>query len=63
MFDQSVDTWVDLVTDETSLSYTVLALTQGRLYNFKIQARNSVGYGPFSDEISILAAEIPGQPL
>lgn len=56
-FDQSTDTWIELVSGITSLSYTtVTTLTQGRTYKFKISARTSVGYGPFSSVISILAA-------
>lgn len=37
-------------------------LTQGFTYAFKVQARNQVGYGDFSSEVSILAAQIPDQP-
>lgn len=37
-------------------------LTEGHTYSFKVQARNSVGYGAISDPVSILAAQIPDQP-
>jgi hypothetical protein len=34
----------------------------GTTYLFKVQARNSEGYGAFSNEVSILAAQPPDQP-
>ena len=36
-YDQSIDTWVELESSITSLSYTTsVALTQGRVYKFRI---------------------------
>ena len=39
-----------------------MPLTAGRTYNFKVEARNSVGYSGESIELGILAATVPGQP-
>jgi hypothetical protein len=41
---------------------TTVGLVKGRTYKFKVQARNSVGYSDLTDEIAILAAQIPAQP-
>jgi hypothetical protein len=44
-------------------SYTTsVALTQGRTYTFKVQARNSVGLSAFSTSLAILTATVPGKP-
>ena len=40
----------------TDTSYTATSLTPGTTYKFKVQSRNSVGYSPFSNVVSILAA-------
>lgn len=45
-----------LVSDQVQPSYTALPLVSGTTYLFKVQARNSEGYGAFSNEVSILAA-------
>jgi len=37
-------------------------LTPGNTYKFKVQSRNSVGYGQLSSEVAILAAQVPDQP-
>lgn len=49
----------------TSTTYTTsVTLTKGRTYAFKVQSRNSVGLSDFSSPpISILAAQIPAQPV
>jgi hypothetical protein len=60
MYDQSEGKWIELVNSVSSTSYTTtVALTKGRSYTFKVQARNSVGFGAFCAEITILAAQIP----
>jgi hypothetical protein len=41
---------------------TVTGLTPGVYYNFKVESRNLVNYSPYSDEIIVLAAQIPDQP-
>jgi hypothetical protein len=42
---------------------TVVVLVPGENYKFKVQARNAVGYGSFSDEVTIRAAKIPEMPI
>lgn len=59
-YDQTTDTWIELVPVLTDQTYTtVMQLSEGHTYSFKVQARNWVGYGDFSEPISILAAQIP----
>jgi titin len=41
---------------------TVISLTPGVYYDFKVEARNIVGYSDFSDSITELAAQIPDSP-
>ena len=56
---------IDVVLESTvpSTSYTATNLTPGNTYIFKVQARNSVGLSAYSNEVSILAAQVPNQPL
>lgn len=43
------------------MSYiTVISLTQGSYYKFKVEARNSVGYSALSDSVTVLCAQLPG---
>ena len=51
MLDSTVDT-----------QYTATSLIPGQTYKFKVQSRNSVGFSPFSNEVSILAAQPPSTP-
>jgi hypothetical protein len=51
-----------LATGLISREYTATGLYSGTTYGFKVKARNSVGYGELSDEILILAAQIPDVP-
>lgn len=48
-------TWTVLADGLTVTSYT-LATTMGNWYKFKVQSRNSVGYGEFSPELEIRSA-------
>lgn len=50
-----------LVSNQVDPSYTAAPLVTGTTYLFKVQARNSEGYGAFSNEVSILAAQAPDQ--
>jgi hypothetical protein len=53
-----------LASGVTSPTYTTtVTLTKGRTYSFKVQSRNSVGLSAFSSPKSILAAQIPAQPV
>ena len=63
IYDQSIGNYITLVEGHISNSYTtVLMLTKGRLYKFKVYSRNSAGFSLESEEIQILAASIPAQP-
>lgn len=44
-------------------SYTATGLSTGVTYHFKVQARNSYGFSDYSNEISVLAAQMPERPL
>lgn len=44
-------------------TYTATSLTAGTTYKFKVQARNAFGLSEYSQEILILAAQIPDQPV
>jgi len=62
-YDQATDDYVSLVTGLTERHYTVAGLYSGSTYTFKVRARNAVGYGEFSTELSVLAAQKPDIPL
>lgn len=57
--DQAVGVWVQLATEVTEQVYTATGLASGLIYKFRVYARNSVGYGEVSDEVSILTAVVP----
>jgi hypothetical protein len=59
-YDQSTGNYVTLATGVTErFTTTVVPITAGASYKFKVEARNSVGYSSFSSVVTILAAEIP----
>jgi hypothetical protein len=41
---------------------TTVLVSAGATYNFKVEARNSVGYSLLSDPVAILCAQPPDQP-
>lgn len=50
-------------TNSLLTSYTITSgVIKGREHRFRYRARNSIGWGPFSDESAILAATIPTAP-
>jgi len=60
----ATDSWVSIVggvTPYTLLTYTKTGLTQGVDYQFRIQASNSFGWGPFSDVVTIRTDNVPAQ--
>ena len=62
-YDQSTGTWIELASGIQVKYYTTtVSLIQGHLYSFKVQSRNSVGYGEFSSILTVLAAQLPNQP-
>ena len=54
--------YTTLGTNVIGNAYTAISLTAGETYKFKVQARNSVGYSVFSNEVTILAAQLPYSP-
>lgn len=54
--------FTDLVDGLTGTSYTATGLTEGVIYTFKVQARNGIGYGEFTEPLSVLAASPPNRP-
>ena len=61
-YDQGLDDWQMITTVPTASYETTFMIISGQTYKFKVEARNEVGYSPFSDELSILAATIPHTP-
>jgi len=46
---------------QTTFQVTGLII-KGRQHRFKYRAKNSVGWGPFSEESAVLAARVPDKP-
>lgn len=56
-YDQSIGIYTVLATGLTVKTYTTLVtLTPGATYRFKVEARNSVGYSELSADLPVLAA-------
>ncbi len=59
-YDESTGTYVVLDEGILPKSYqTKVVLTSGAKYNFKVEARNSVGYSLLSAPLEILCAQPP----
>jgi len=58
MYAQDSRAYVNL-TSVTVLRYNLTSVTTGSTYKFKIRARNSYGYSIESNEVVILAAQMP----
>lgn len=56
-------TFITFASGITATSYTAIGLTTGYTYQFKTLARNSIGQSEYSSTVSILAAQIPDQPV
>ncbi len=52
-----------LATGVTNLFFTASSLQSGGSYNFKVEARNLVGYSVISNIAAILAAKPPDLPI
>lgn len=72
-YGEDTGNYVSLLTGITELNYivdglmyhvqyTVLGLTAGTTYKFKVQSRNEYGLSQFSEEVLILVAQIPDAP-
>jgi hypothetical protein len=58
------DVWVDVIGGSTpylGLTYIESGLVTGTDYKFRVRASNSFGWGPYSDEVTIRADEVPAQ--
>jgi len=62
-FKTGTDGFSVLVSGIAATSYTASSLTSGATYTFKVTARNELGFGEDSAEVSILAAAKPTAPL
>lgn len=49
----SDDNWISELVNGELMSFTINGLLPVTNYFFKIQAKNSIGYGPFSSTINI----------
>jgi hypothetical protein len=52
-----------LASGLTDLNYLATGLIFGVTYQFKVEARNSYSYSPYSDTITLLCAFKPDPPL
>jgi hypothetical protein len=63
LYDKGNGDWVVLAASVSTTSYqTIVTLTPGQTYSFKVQSRNSVGLSLESAVLSVLAAQPPDQP-
>jgi hypothetical protein len=56
-YDQGTSTWITFQSGITDTQITVIGLTQGVTYKFKILARNEYGSSAYSSYLAILAAQ------
>ena len=61
-FDQGINSWVVLSSSVTTKLVEIGGATPSKTYQFKIEARNVIGYSAESAAFSIKAAVIPGAP-
>jgi hypothetical protein len=61
-WDQGTATWADLVgasPESTAISYTHTAVTTGASYKYRVRAKNTWGYGAYSNEATLKASGAP----
>jgi hypothetical protein len=51
-----------VLDNSVQTQYVATSLTSGLTYEFKVEARNQVGYSGFSQIITLLCADIPSIP-
>jgi hypothetical protein len=51
-----------VLASSTTTSILIVSLSAGTNYQFKVEARNAYGYGPFTEEIDLLCATVPEAP-
>jgi hypothetical protein len=62
-YDKAVGDWELLETGVPTLFYqSSVGLIPDQIYSFKVMARNSVGYSPLSEPVSIRAARVADPP-
>lgn len=54
--------FIVLAANIVDTDFLVTSVNKGQTYRFKLQARNQYGYSAFSNEIAILAAQLPATP-
>jgi hypothetical protein len=57
------DLFTTVLSSNNLLHYTVEGLFRGRLYQFRVRAKNDVGLSDSSPEVTFMAARVPGKPL
>lgn len=62
-FDQALGVFTTFASEIEETSYTVIGLTQGLYYTFRVLARNAYGESLWSETVTILAAQIPDAPI
>ena len=62
MWDQGTGTYIQAAVGVTTTSYTKTGLTAGTTYNFKVKARNVIGFGSLTSAFTIVAAVVPDVP-
>jgi hypothetical protein len=60
--DQASDSYIVVATQVTEKTHTVVGLTAGLTYRFKVEAHNAIGHGAYSSAFGIIAATNPGTP-
>lgn len=63
-YDQATN-GVDYIIISSTLyvkSYIITGLTAGKTYKFRVEARNSIGYSDYSNELEAIAAIVPVAP-
>ena len=62
MMKTEVDPWTEITVGHQRSIYLKSDLFAGREYEFKVQARNIMGYGPFSNVMTVIAGVAPDSP-
>lgn len=61
-FDQGGGNYIVVLSGLTDREYIKTTLVQGQSYNFRVEARNSVGYSTMSEPVTIICAIGPAKP-
>ena len=57
------DLFSTIQSSNNQLQFTVEGLRAGRLYQFRVRAKNDVGLSESTPEVTFMAARVPGKPL